>query len=245
MRGVFDDKEVKPAPVRRDTELTLGSGMLLAIFFGLVLLCGLCFGLGYTVGHRGSQPAVAAAAQPAAGSSSVEAGSSLAKPSATQLAQQSPPPPSADAEQPPADPSGTTPAAAAETLPAPVQASTASGPPQVHPVLATAPAGPSGSSGQPAAAVSSRPALMPSAAAPPPGAQPSGTLMVQIAAVSNAEDADVLTGALRKRGYTVTVRRDPADNLIHVRIGPFATAPEANSWRMKLLNDGYNAIVQP
>jgi DedD protein len=54
-----------------------------------------------------------------------------------------------------------------------------------------------------------------------------------------------LTSALRKRGYAVTVRRDPADNLIHVRIGPFATAAEANSWKMKLLNDGYNAIVQP
>ena len=47
--------------------------------------------------------------------------------------------------------------------------------------------------------------------------------MVQIAAVSNQEDADVLISALRKRGYAVTVRRDPADNLIHVRIGPFAT----------------------
>jgi cell division septation protein DedD len=68
--------------------------------------------------------------------------------------------------------------------------------------------------------------------------------MVQIAAISNPEDAQVLTTALRKRGYLVTVRRDPADNLIHVRIGPFASQAEANNWRMKLLNDGYNAIVQ-
>ena len=45
--------------------------------------------------------------------------------------------------------------------------------------------------------------------------------MVQIAAVSNPEDASVLTNALRKRGYTVTARREPADGLIHVRIGPF------------------------
>ena len=69
--------------------------------------------------------------------------------------------------------------------------------------------------------------------------------MVQIAAVSNAEDAEVLTAALRKRGYAVTEHRDPVDNLIHVRIGPFATQAEANTWKMKLLNDGYNAIVQP
>jgi cell division septation protein DedD len=69
--------------------------------------------------------------------------------------------------------------------------------------------------------------------------------MVQVAAVSHAEDADVLVDALRKRGYAVTERRDPADGLIHVRIGPFASREEANRWRDKLLGDGYNAIVQP
>jgi cell division septation protein DedD len=30
-----------------------------------------------------------------------------------------------------------------------------------------------------------------------------------------------------------------------VRIGPFKTRDEAEIWRQKLLNDGYNAIVQP
>jgi cell division septation protein DedD len=69
--------------------------------------------------------------------------------------------------------------------------------------------------------------------------------MVQVASVSNAEDADVLTNALRKRGYPVTERRDVADGMIHVRVGPFGTRDDANKWRMKLLNDGYNAIVQP
>jgi cell division septation protein DedD len=69
--------------------------------------------------------------------------------------------------------------------------------------------------------------------------------MVQIAAVSSAEDAEVLTNALRRRGYAVTSHREPVDNLIHVRIGPFATLSEASNWKMKLLNDGYNAIVQP
>ena len=76
------------------------------------------------------------------------------------------------------------------------------------------------------------------------GASPAGGLMVQIAAVSHLEDADVLIDALRRRGYAVTVRRDLADNLIHVRMGPFATIADANM-RIKLLNDGYNAIVEP
>ena len=51
--------------------------------------------------------------------------------------------------------------------------------------------------------------------------------------------------ALRKRGYAVTARRDPADGLLHVQIGPFANRNDANAMRQKLLNDGYNAIVQP
>jgi DedD protein len=232
MRGVFDEKQLEPAPARRDTELTLSSATLLAIFFGLVLLCGLCFGLGYAVGHRSTLPLPAANAQTAIAAAPAESGNSAAKPSANTEATQATPPASADAdEQPPATPSDTAATAAAETLPAPVQTGTASSQPQVHPALTSAVA--TSQPGQPIAAATST------------SAQPSGTLMVQIAAVSNAEDADVLTGALRKRGYAVTARRDPADNLIHVRIGPFATAAEANGWKMKLLNDGYNAIVQP
>ena len=69
--------------------------------------------------------------------------------------------------------------------------------------------------------------------------------VVQIAAVSHREDADVLVNALRKRGYSVTISQDASDNLLHVRIGPFSSNAEANKWKQKLLNDGYNAIVQP
>jgi cell division septation protein DedD len=69
--------------------------------------------------------------------------------------------------------------------------------------------------------------------------------MVQIATVSHQEDADVLVGALHKRGYAVTALRDPADNQFHVRVGPFSNRNDANATRQKLLRDGYNAIVQP
>jgi cell division septation protein DedD len=99
-----------------------------------------------------------------------------------------------------------------------------------------------------------RPALpaagnTPQAASPAPNvhaALPASVqLMVQIAAVANPEDADVLVAALRKRGYSVIATREPADGLIHVRIGPFTSRDEANRWRDKLLGDGYNAVVQP
>jgi DedD protein len=69
--------------------------------------------------------------------------------------------------------------------------------------------------------------------------------MVQVAAVSHAEDAGVLVGALRKHGYAASAQREPSDGLIHVRIGPFATHDEAYRMSARLLDDGYNAIVQP
>ena len=37
----------------QDTEITLGTGKMLALFFSLVALCGLFFGLGFSLG-RGS-----------------------------------------------------------------------------------------------------------------------------------------------------------------------------------------------
>jgi len=68
--------------------------------------------------------------------------------------------------------------------------------------------------------------------------------MVQIAAVAHPEDADVLTSALRRRGYAVVQRRVAGDNLIHVQVGPFVNRSDANAMAQRLLGDGYNAAVQ-
>ena len=68
--------------------------------------------------------------------------------------------------------------------------------------------------------------------------------MVQIAAVSHPEDAEALLAALKRRGYTVVVRNEPQDKLLHVQIGPFASRADANVMRQKLLADGYNAILK-
>src|SRR6266550_6060369 len=43
-----------------DTEITLGTGKLLVLFFGLVGVCALFFALGYSLGRK-SEPTVAAA----------------------------------------------------------------------------------------------------------------------------------------------------------------------------------------
>jgi len=235
MPGVFDDEDLEPETDRRDKEFTLGSGTLLAIFFGLVILCGLCFGLGYTIGHRGVKSAAAAPTAPGE-QEPLQANGAIPKPSA--IAQGVVQSPQASSDASPASSSGPPPVEAAQlptsvaqTPPAaPVQAvSTPAQQSQVH--AAFAPGSNPSESQQPASTV--HPALAQAA-----------TIMVQIAAVANPDDADVLIGALRKRSYPVSARHDPADNLIHVRVGPFATRAEADQWRMRLLNDGYNAIVQ-
>jgi cell division septation protein DedD len=62
---------------QQDTELTLGAGKLLGLFFLLVILCGVFFALGYTLGHSSQKTEgsliggdkASAATQPAASAS--------------------------------------------------------------------------------------------------------------------------------------------------------------------------------
>jgi len=242
MRGAFDDEDAEPEKPRRDTELTLGNGTLLAGFFGLLLLCGLCFGLGYSLGHRNAAPTAASTPPPQSGDQEpLQASGAIPKPSAAEQTAVAPTQPGgtgqasqAAANPEPGSAAGSTPAMAPQNpdpetqTPAPAAQP---GPSAVQPVVRPAPG-----SAQPA------PAAVPNAH---PALAPAAQFMVQIAAVTTPEDAEVLMDALRKRGYAVTVRRDLTDNLIHVRIGPFATRSLADQWRQKLLSDGYNAIVQP
>jgi cell division septation protein DedD len=71
-----------------------------------------------------------------------------------------------------------------------------------------------------------------------------GITIVQVAAVSHQEDADVLASALKKHGYAVAIRQEPQDKLLHVQVGPFTNKKDAEAMRQRLLADGYNAIVK-
>jgi len=219
----FSKEELAPVATSNDTELTLGGGALLVIAGGLVALCVICFALGYAVGHRNSVDQPVAAVVPEPTVATTPGGSGL-KPGAAAVVR--------PAQQAPAI--GDQSDQAQDVTKSSTAKGAGSAQPQVKPALDS----------------QVRPALAGSGgqAAGPLKIQPATTQvqgwMVQIAAISHAEDAQVLVDALRKRGYEVTARRDVGDNLIHVQTGPFANRNDANAMRQKLLNDGYNAIVQ-
>jgi cell division septation protein DedD len=87
----------------------------------------------------------------------------------------------------------------------------------------------------------------PSASAPQPATsnpQPATSFIVQVAAVSSQDVADILTSSLQKKGYTVVVRHEPQDKLLHVQIGPFTDRKDALAMQQRVLADGFNAIVK-
>lgn len=229
----FSKDEVEPAKSERDTELTLGGGTLLALGGGLLLLCIVCFGLGYLVGHRSTSESATAALPPANSKASVTPAGTGSKPAAAGQAPTRPQPQpavgvsndSSGSSTPPARPVSAVAGQDSASFQAQVKPALDA---QVRPALA-------GQTGvaQPASALRVQPAMT----------QVQGW-MVQIAAVSHPEDAEVLVNALRKRGYTAMARRDVGDSLIHVQTGPFVNRNDANAMRQKLLSDGYNAIVQ-
>jgi DedD protein len=214
----------------QDREISLGTTTILGIFFVLALLCAVFFGFGYSLGRRSAHPVPIADE-----STTTNSETTISKPAPGSLANQAAPissKPTADLGQSSASPSDTPDAATEQSqqapVPTPVKATLTNSQPELH--------------AEPAAKSAPKPAAIVSVvAAAPPSA---GVALVQIAAVSHQEDADVLVTALKRRGYSVTVRHEPQDKLLHVQIGPFATKKEADAMRLRLQADGYNAIVK-
>jgi cell division septation protein DedD len=200
----------------KDTEIVLGTGKLLGIFFGLVAICGTFFGLGYSVGRSSSPMALQSGPTTLASSSG-------AKPAAGVTVTAAPAP------------------VTEATPPVTDQNSAANAQPQqVPPPQPTAAADTSNTTPNPdvkTVAASQNPSLPETAA--------QGNITVQVAAVSKQEDAEALVAALRRKNYPVFVPPSPStDNLYHVQVGPFAELKDAEAMKSKLASDGYNAIVK-
>jgi cell division septation protein DedD len=201
-----------------DREISLGMPTILGIFFALAVLCACFFGFGYTMGRKSTQvvPTDSTVAVPESLGTSAKpaAGSPVNLPPVSQ-------PTTGDSAAP-------TPA---ETGAAPVAAVTKSSAADAM-IVGDKPA--------PASAEARTEPRQPSM----PAISPTGTIMVQIAAVSSQDVADILLASLKKKGYTVAVRHETQDNLLHVQIGPFATRKDADAMCQRVLADGFNAIVK-
>jgi DedD protein len=193
--------EEKETDQVRDTEFTLSTSKLLGLFFGLVIMCGIFFTMGYMLGKStsaGGRTEIVA---------TVPSGNTAGKPSAANKTPEAVPAPSPAAS----DASTTKPADQSAALSSGSKAPDASNPQ------------PTGDEIKNGAASS---------------------YMVQVAAVSKSEDAEILVSSLRKKQYPVFIANAPGDPLFHVQVGPFSDKKDAEAMRARLSGDGYNAIVK-
>ncbi|HWZ01118.1 MAG TPA: SPOR domain-containing protein [Edaphobacter sp.] len=213
-------------PAEQDREISLSTTTILGIFFALALLCAVFFGFGYSMGRKSAQPVSGASSEvttksentsskPSPGSPAIPSTSSAARQSETQSAITPPDSTNLAGEDSPHAPS-------------PIKAAVPSPRTEVPAELPT------------------RSAIKPAGIIPVAASLPSpGSSVVQVAAMSHQEDADVVAVDLKRRGYAVAVRHEPQDKLFHVQIGPFSNKKEADAMRQRLQTDGYNnAIVK-
>jgi DedD protein len=203
----------------QDTEITLGTGKLLGIFFGLVAVCSLFFIMGYVLGKN---TASGTAGTTIIGGVPTASGNPANKPSAG----------GKTPDTTVANPGSNGPGSSVYS------AVTSKQPDNQLPAQA--------SGSVPTFDVSKNPETgnATSTTAPEVKNNASGSYMVQVAAVSRQEDAEILVSALRKKQYPVFVANVPGDDLFHVQVGPFTDPKDAESMRSRLAGDGYNAIVK-
>lgn len=69
--------------------------------------------------------------------------------------------------------------------------------------------------------------------------------VVQIAALTQPNDADALVSVLRRKKYPVfLVNTSPADRYYRVQVGPFSDIKDAERMRSRLARDGYKPILK-
>ncbi len=219
MSHLLDDDDDDLQGHQNHRELTLSTGTVLGIFLGLALSWALFFGFGYHMGSK-VRPEVQPTAEAPDPASSTNFNSFKPAPGS--------------------------PASGGSSSSTPAPANSDAGP--VQTILPASASHPDTTTPPDPTATAEKPAPISlhatQAATTPPAPLPAtGTFVVQVAAVSHQEDADLLVNALHGKGYSVSAHPGP-DNLVHIQVGPFNSRKEADSMRQQLLSDGYNAIVK-
>lgn len=212
----------------QDTEVTLGTGRLLGLFFGLVVICALFFSVGFSLGRK-SAPVTAASTSAAPAPVATPA----VKPTA--LKSEAKTTDCATPDNCPTQPAASTSTSDELTFYKSVEEKDAK-----TQLDQPAPNPPTLFSSK-ASDVRAAEGKAPEVAKPTPlGAG----YMVQVAAVTKQEDAEALVAALRKKHYPVLSTNVPTDKLYHVQVGPFSDPKDADEMKAKLVADGYNPIVK-
>lgn len=197
-----------------DTEITLGTGKLLVLFFGLVGVCALFFALGYSLGRK-SEPTLtaASAATPRISSNTTKAGgASTATPAPSMTFYKSVEQKDANSElTPPADTKADSTAAAATNTP-----------------TTTAPASP------PSASPNDSAAALPS----------SGYFVQVAAVSKQEDAEALVDALKKKEYPAFVAPQATTDKLFRVQLGPFAEVKEAEAMRARLIGDGYSPILK-
>ena len=103
MSGALIPRSMTPSTAARmeeayDTEITLGTGKMLALFFGLVILCAVFFGMGFSMGRNSAKANPELLPSPSQAERPVTNRIASAPPTTTQAAQTTP-----ATQTPPAD----------------------------------------------------------------------------------------------------------------------------------------------
>lgn len=198
----------------QDTEITLGTGKLLALFFGLVVICAVFFSLGYRLGRK-SEPVVAAAPVPTVAKAT---NPQPAQPVQTMTFYKS-------VEQKDANPQLT-----------PAQSDASSAPP-ASPINEGTDS--SGSANSATAPPSSTANPADSMALP---SSPYFVQVAAVSKQEDADA--LVEALKKKQYPAFVAANSATDKLFRVQLGPFADIKDAEGMRSRLISDGYNPIVK-
>jgi cell division septation protein DedD len=197
-----------------DTEITLGTGKLLFLFFGLVGVCALFFGLGYSLGRK-SETSFATNGTPAGpqvSSNTSKAGGGVASTPAQPMTFYK------AVEQKDAN--------AELTQPTDSKTDTTAAAPTTNGTTTAAPASPTPNANE-------------SAALPT-----SGYFVQVAAVSKQEDAEALVDALKKKEYPAFVAPQAATDKLFRVQLGPFAEVKDAEAMRTRLVGDGYNPILK-